>query len=450
MISCSGYGQPGCPSRYYCYWYKSDELAVVSSNVDEDHDYVCLCNKRLLYHGEDCVKNSPLFYLSVTIKIVHAIYTLFVILFMIKRLSRRRTAKGVMAASVLCLLVGLTTFTMYVVEAVRAFPGFDDRLWEASWQTKITSLLVFLASLNVLSVGVFFLDRLQAVGVIRGAVASMWRMATICSQLCSVAGCFIMLASASSAYILVFGVVSMLGVACLMAVAAFRTRHFLQLSSARRPDRAHSNIQIVQRQLIMFVKTFCFWLGLCFFFGVSIALRSSVESSSGAEQNLLNLGLCLSLHQLGLVESDYFLLPEERPTIMYLIKCMLETCRWANEMQMPVTPCTYDSSCPGRHHIWTKNNPQGYKSELLGHSMKTSVLLGAHFPPSSNVRQNSREAINPLPVTRRLPSSLPAAELSGQRRLRPIFPPPKVEPDRRVFPVSKELIPDSPKVNEGK
>uniref|UniRef100_A0A7S4D633 Uncharacterized protein n=1 Tax=Heterosigma akashiwo TaxID=2829 RepID=A0A7S4D633_HETAK len=133
------------------------------------------------------------------------------------------------------------------------------------------------------------------------------------------------LTSRSSVYLLVYAVSSIIGIACLMAVAAFRTQRFLSFSSARYAGRVQSISNLAQHQLVAFVKAFCLWLGLCSSFAISIPLFSHYPIGTlRGSLAFLQLGMVLSLNQLGLVLSDYFLLPEKRPQIDDLILFIFE------------------------------------------------------------------------------------------------------------------------------
>mmetsp|Transcript_8636 Transcript_8636/g.15292 ORF Transcript_8636/g.15292 Transcript_8636/m.15292 type:complete len:417 (-) Transcript_8636:221-1471(-) len=325
MIACPGFGLPGCPSRYRCYPNEFIDFSN-SSHSAEQPGHVCLCDKPMLFHGESCEKNSALSYIILSIMVAHCFYANIMIACMVKSvLVRRRCAKDVIAASILCFVGGLVALTLNLVTSIRLHPDFDDRLWE-SWLPKILSLFLLLASLEVGTVGHIFFRQLQAAGVIRGKVASsIWKLAVYFCLTISVVGCFMILTSQSSVHLLEYAVSSIIGIACLMAVAAFRTQRFLSFSSARYAGRVQSISNLAQHQLVAFVKAFCLWLGLCSSFAISIPLFSHYPIGTlRGSLAFLQLGMVLSLNQLGLVLSDYFLLPEKRPQIDDLILFIFE------------------------------------------------------------------------------------------------------------------------------
>lgn len=336
MIGCSGPGQSNCPSRYLCYPSSSEEE---SKQVEEAYNHICLCNKMMLFHGESCEKSSLLGYISSIIMVTHGLYVLVIIVCMIRSLYRRRCAKNLMAAPVLCLLVGLTAFSIYNVNFVRMYSDFDDRSWETNWQPKLVSLFTFLASLNVATMGQIFLWQLQAVGVIRGKMASVWRLATgLVYVVAAFTGCFLIFISRSVGDILIYLVPSISCVACLMAQAALQTQRYLSSATARYAGRRAqlTTVNNAQQQLFRFVKAFCFWLGICCVCAISIWLFQCpiMAGYSRPSLNLLQLGMTLSLNQLGLVESDYFLLPDKRPKLG-VIGCLFFIMSHLNFVDIP-------------------------------------------------------------------------------------------------------------------
>mmetsp|Transcript_45579 Transcript_45579/g.78790 ORF Transcript_45579/g.78790 Transcript_45579/m.78790 type:complete len:430 (-) Transcript_45579:259-1548(-) len=315
---CSPDERQSCPSRHLC--YETDE---------NSEGFLCLCNRMFLFYGPSCERTPILTYFTITLQSMHAFYALGVIIAAIKTTrARRRLPNDVLSSQNLCFLTGLSATVMYVIDMVRLDPAFDDRFWELRWQFNLLALVVLFGSLNLVSVALIFLNRLAKADVIRGTVRSRWRLlAYLCQATAILFSVIIVVSQESQTDRLGYIVCGMLGVVGLLAGAVFRTQLYLAAAVSRISEGQPSGTSLTaQRNLIRFIKSFCFWLFLCLTSIVCMALFSTETANSDTPAvagHMFHLGSVLALNQVGVVESDYFLLPSKRPSTIALLQSWL-------------------------------------------------------------------------------------------------------------------------------
>lgn len=310
---CSLAERGSCPSRYLCY---EDGQA---SN-DGEGSTSCLCNRTFLFYGKPCESTPILTYVTVALQAAHGLYTGMVIIYAIYRTqNRHNTAGDVRRTKFLCVLTGLTAMTMYIVDLVRLNPAFDDRAWETHLQFHVLALLLLFASLNVWSVALLFVNRLARAGVVKLSHLTGWKIfAYLCQATASGLCILVIVSKQKHADRMGFLVLGMLGVVFLLIGAAFRTQHYLAaVSNTTGAAHCYTTIR-AQRHLVEFLKTFCFWMFLCLSCLICMTVFQKVKYPA-VGSHLFHLGSVLSMNQVGVVESDYLLLPEKRYGIRSLL-----------------------------------------------------------------------------------------------------------------------------------
>jgi len=156
-------------------------------------------------------------------------------------------------------------------------------------------------------VALIFLNRLAKAGVIRGTVRSRWKLMAYFCQTAAILFSVVIVVSRENQTdrrYLLFGI---LGVVGLLAGAASRTQLYLAATASRMNEGRFSSTSLsVQRNLVEFIKSFCFWLFICLTCTACMALFHGKANSEtpAVVSHLFHLGSALALNQAGVVESD--------------------------------------------------------------------------------------------------------------------------------------------------